>query len=141
MDKYLYTCRYCGKDYKPKRRKVQKYCSNSCRTNAFNSKKIVGLAKPIITDKKLDSVKIDKMSLAGVGNAAAGTLAINALTSLLTKEENKPATKKDIKEIKDFILQRYHEVINLQLDQYGNVPFYDLETKTIVYLKPEKSWK
>ena len=135
MDKYMYTCGYCGKDYKPKRRKVQKYCCNSCRTSAFNSKKISRLSKPDISIKKSESAKIDTMSLAGVGNAAAGTLAINALTSLLTKEENKPATKKDIKEIKDFLLERYHEIRNMERDIYGNLPYYDIDNRTIVYLK------
>lgn len=137
MDKYLYQCRYCGKDYKPNRRKVQKYCSNSCRTQAFNSKKDIGLSKPENTDDKKEKLKIDKMSWAGVGNAAAGALAVNALAHLLTKEENKPATKKDVKEIKELLLQRYHEVINMQTDIYGNIPHYDMETKTVVYLKYE----
>ena len=75
------------------------------------------------------------MSLAGVGNAAAGTLAVNALSSLLTRKDNKPATKKDIMEIKALLSKRYHEVLNMDLDGYGNEPFYDMETKTIVYLK------
>lgn len=136
MDKYLYTCQYCGKDYKPKRRKTQKYCSNSCRTRAFNSKKEFGLAKPEIELKKSDPTKIDKMSLAGIGNAAAGTLAVNALSSLLTKEENKPLTKKDLKELKDLMLQRYHEVLNMEVDHFGQIPFYDMETQTVIYLKP-----
>lgn len=75
------------------------------------------------------------MSWAGVGNAAAGTLAVNALSSLLTREENKPATKKDIKEIKTLLSKRYHEVLNMDLDSYGNEPYYDMETKSVVYLK------
>jgi hypothetical protein len=129
-------CGYCGKNYKPKRRKVQKYCCNSCRTSAFNSKKVLGLSKPEI--KKPNNNQIDKMSFAGVGNAAAGTLAVNTLTSIFTKEENKPATKKDLKEIKDFLLERYHEIKNMELDSYGNVPFYDMETQTIIYLKSFK---
>ena len=134
MEKYLYICQYCAMDYVPRRRKQQKFCSNSCRTRAFNSKKEVGLSIPKIK-KSEDKTSIDKMSLAGVGNAAAGTLAINALTSLLTKEENKPATKKDINDIKNIVLQRYHEVINMPLNQMGYVPFYDIETRRIVYLK------
>lgn len=135
MENYYYTCQYCGKDFKPKRRKVQKFCCNSCRTRACNSKKQLMLAKPETSSTKSDSNKIDKMSLAGIGNAAAGTIAVNALASLLTREENKPATKKDIKEIKELLLERYHEVLNMQLDAYGNKPFFDIETNTIVYLK------
>jgi hypothetical protein len=75
------------------------------------------------------------MSWAGVGNATAGTLAVNVISSLLTREENKPATKKDIKEIKALLSKRYHEVLNMDLDGYGNEPFYDMETKSVVYLK------
>ena len=135
MENYHYNCQNCGKSYVPKRRRVQKYCSNSCRTRAFYLKKEKALLKPETGINKSDSNKIDKMSLAGIGNAAAGTIAVNALASLLTREENKPATKKDIKEIKELLLERYHEVLNMQLDAYGNKPFFDIETNTIVYLK------
>ena len=141
MENYLYTCAYCGKQYKPRRRRKQKYCSNSCRTNAFNAKKQISLAKPETKKSENNLQKIDKMSWAGVGNAAAGTLAVNALSSLLTREENKPSTKKDIKEIKALLSKRYHEVLNMDLDGYGNEPFYDMETKTIVYLKRENYGK
>ncbi|WP_264550264.1 hypothetical protein [Flavobacterium sp. N2820] len=135
MENYLYTCAYCGKQYKPRRRRKQKYCCNSCRTNAFNAKKKISLAKPETTQPENQLQKIDKMSWAGVGNAAAGTLAVNALSGLLTREENKPATKKDIKEIKALLSKRYHEVLNMDLDSYGSEPYYDMETKNIVYLK------
>lgn len=135
MENYLYTCAYCGKQNKPRRRRKQKYCSNSCRTNAFNANKKNSLAKPETNKTENKLKKIDKMSWAGVGNAAAGTLAVNALSSLLTREENKPATKKDIKEIKTILSKRYHEVLNMELDVYGNEPFYDMETKSVVYLK------
>ncbi len=135
MENYLYICAYCGKQYKPKRRRKQKYCSNSCRTNAFNAKKKNSLAKPETNKPENQLQKIDKMSWAGVGNAAAGTLAVNALSSLLTREENKPVTKKDFKEIKDLLIKRYHPISNMRPDAYGNQPYFDLETKSVVYLK------
>ena len=140
MENYLYTCHYCGKEYKPNRRKKQKYCSNSCRARAFVIKKgnSLGLAKPIF--QKPEKNKVEAMSIAGVGNAAVGTLAVNLLNTLLTKEENKAATKKDLKEMKDLLIQRYHEVKNIQSDSIGNKPYYDINSKSIVYLKPEKSW-
>ena len=144
MDNFNYTCGYCGKNYIPKRRKIQKYCSASCRTRACNIRKSASLNKPIEnsnTNNYSNLNKIDKMSWAGVGNAAAGTLAVNALSNILTREENKPATKKDIKEIKALLSKRYHEVLNMDLDGYGNEPFYDMETKTIVYLKRENYGK
>ena len=58
MENYLYTCAYCGKQYKPRRRRKQKYCSNSCRTNAFNAKKKNSLAKPETnkTENKLKKI-------------------------------------------------------------------------------------
>lgn len=135
MENYLYTCAYCGKQYKPRRRRKQKYCSNSCRTNAFNAKKKNSLAKPETNKPENQLQKIDKMSWAGVGNAAAGTLAVNALSSLLTREENKPVTKKDFKEIKELLIKRYHPISNMRPDAYGNQPYFDLETKSVVYLK------
>ena len=142
MEQHHYTCQYCAKQYIPRKRKRQKYCSNSCRARAYqikNSK--ISLAKPETSKPENQLQKIDKMSWAGVGNAAAGTLAVNALSSILTREENKPATKKDIKEIKTILSKRYHEVLNMELDGYGNEPFYDMETKTIVYLKRENYGK
>ncbi|RAK19595.1 hypothetical protein B0I03_11022 [Flavobacterium aquaticum] len=135
MENYLYTCAYCGKQYKPRRRRKQKYCSNSCRTNAFNAKKKNSLVKPETNKPENQLQKIDKMSWAGVGNAAAGTLAVNALSSLLTREENKPVTKKDFKEIKELLIKRFHPISNMRPDAYGNQPYYDLETKSVVYLK------
>lgn len=135
MENYLYTCAYCGKQYKPRRRRKQKYCSNSCRTNAFNARKKNSLAKPETNKPQNQLQKIDKMSWAGVGNAAAGTLTVNALSSLLIREENKPVTKKDFKEIKELLIKRYHPISNMQADAYGNQPYFDLETKRVVYLK------
>lgn len=139
MDNFNYTCGYCGKNYVPKRRKVQKYCSASCRTRACNIRKSASLNKPIEnsnSNKSSNLNKIEQMSLSGIGNAAVGTLAVNTLTRVFTKDENKPLTKKDLKELKELLVQRYHEVLNLELDSQGNVPFYDIETQTIVYLKP-----
>jgi hypothetical protein len=84
--------------------------------------------------KKPEKTRIDKMSLAGVGNAAAGTLAVNLATTLFTREENKPATKKDLLEVKNLLLTRYHAVLNMPSQSNGGKPFYDFDTKQIVYL-------
>ena len=138
MENFLYTCHYCGKEYKPNRRRKQRFCSNSCRTNAFNLKNknnSVQKTEDKITDRKPQ--KVEKMSWAGVGNAAAGTLAVNLVANLLSSDENKPATKKDIKEVKNLLTTRYHQIKNMQTDIYGNIPHYDMETKTVVYLKYE----
>lgn len=136
MEQYHYTCQYCAKQYTPRKRKRQKYCSNSCRARAYQIRSAkTSLAKPETNKPENQLQKIDKMSWAGVGNAAAGTLAVNALSSLLTREENKPVTKKDFKEIKELLIKRYHPISNMRPDAYGNQPYFDLETKSVVYLK------
>ncbi|WP_348811087.1 hypothetical protein [Flavobacterium maritimum] len=134
MEKYLYTCQYCSKEYKPNRRQQQKFCSNSCRTRAFVIRKIQGLNLPSTENKNTEEKKSKGMNWAGVGNAAAGTLAVNLATSLFTKEENKPATKKDIREVKNLLMTRYHSIKNIPSRVDGARPFYDLQTQNIVYL-------
>jgi hypothetical protein len=132
MDNYSYLCQHCGKNYIPKRRVVQKYCSNSCRTKAYqlrNPKSVLGLA----ISKGEEPTKIDKMSFAGVGNAAAGTLAVNALTSLFTSEANKPATKNDLRNLEAKILKRYYPVKNWPPNNFGKKPYFDIEQSCIIY--------
>lgn len=140
MESYLYTCNYCGKEYKPARRRIQKYCSNSCRVRAYHLKKrkVVANSSSISAPSnefERQKNKVEAMSWAGVGNAAAGTLAVNALSSLFMSEENKPVTKKDFKEIKELFFNRYYPIKNMASDAHGNDPHYDIETKSIVYLK------
>lgn len=135
MENYLYICQYCGKEYKPNRRLKQKYCSNSCRTRAFVIRKVKMLHLPSVEDKKNLEQKSETMSWSGVGNAAAGALAVNIATGLFTKEENKPATKKDIREVKNLLITRYHSIKNVPNRPDGARPFYDLQTQSMVYLK------
>lgn len=135
MEKYLYTCQYCGKEYKPNRRRKQRFCSNSCRTNAFNLKnKNNSVQKTENKGIENKPQKVEKMSWAGVGNAAAGTLAVNVLAGLLTSDENKPATKKDINQLIAFIKQRYLPVLNLPLRYDGAKPHFDMQTNSIIYI-------
>src|SRR5680860_727372 len=60
MDQYLYKCHYCGKDYKPRRRHKQKFCSNSCRVNAFNirTKKDKSIAKVSTNPTEINKKKV-----------------------------------------------------------------------------------
>ncbi len=140
MDTHLYTCQYCGKDYKPKRRYKQRYCSNSCRVNSFNRKKQMGLSLPQKEIEKPKPLKIEKMSMAGIGNATvgamAGTVAVNLIGSLLTKEEDKPATKKDLLNL---IGQnkRFYPIKNVE-QRFGFVAYYDMQTQNVVYQKRNK---
>ena len=131
MDKHSYTCHNCGKDYIPKRRIVQKYCSNSCRTRAFmlrNPK--TGLSTPAVKEKY--STKIDRMSLAGVGNAAAGTAIVKIAENYLFPQ-NRPATKGDIKNLEAKISKRYYPVKNLPQNEFGKNPYFDTIQCDVVY--------
>ena len=134
MNKYLYTCQYCSKEYKPNRRYKQRFCSNSCRVNSFNRNKLkVPIIKSNVENETKQPLKIDAMSFAGVGNAAAGSLAVQLATNFLTPKENKPATKGDLQNLTKTLQQRYHPVFNMPLRHDGAKPFYDIETQTIVY--------
>jgi hypothetical protein len=140
MDKYLYTCQYCGKEYKPNRRYKQRFCSCSCRVNSHIKNKKESLSIPALGTKAnpTNPLKIEKMSWAGVGNNVAGTLAVNALSHLITKEENRPATKKDVKEIITALKQRYFIIKNMPSKLDGSCSFFDMQTNTFVYLKQNK---
>ncbi len=135
---HTYECEYCHKEYVPKRRFAQKYCSNSCRSKAYhqrNKNKIQEKKPPKIKkdkSKKREKTKIDKMSFAGAGNAAAGTLAADLLTKVFTPKQNQPATKGDI----DLLLnklQRYHRILNMESKPDGRLPYFDHETKMVIY--------
>ena len=134
MDNYLYQCHYCGDQYKPNRRHKQRFCSNSCRVNAFNlNKKKNSVLKSELKNELQNPVQIEKMSFAGIGNAAVGSLAVNTITKIFTKEENLPATKKDIRDIITIIKQRYFIVKNMIPKQDGSLPYFDILTNTIIY--------
>ena len=81
----------------------------------------------------IESDKKESMSLAGIGNAAIGSLAVDAAIALFTKEGDKPASKADIKELKDLINKRYFAVHNIRPDGQGRKPFFDMRTGKIVY--------
>lgn len=136
-------CHYCGEEYKPKRRGVQKYCSNSCRTghwnerNKYKTKKDGNeIAKTEDTPSDDANTKIESMSLPGVGNAFVGTAGYDILKSFLTNNLNKPATKKDIEELKTLLFNRYLPINNMEQDTLGRKPFYDIQTSALVYRFP-----
>ncbi len=76
-----------------------------------------------------------QMSIAGVGNAATGALLADGLKSLLTKDENKPATKGDLTKIFEKLNSRYHLVTNMAPNALGQYPYYDMVEGVVVYLK------
>lgn len=130
-------CIHCNIDYVPTRRGVQKFCSKSCKSRYWylkqdkNSKEISDKAESHIVKGE---ARPETMSWAGVGNAAAGAAAVGVVKSLLTPQENRAATKKDIQELKSLINGgRYLPVNNAQNDTYGRKPYYDLETGNVVF--------
>ena len=132
MDNYNYLCQYCGRDYIPKRRLVQKYCSNSCRTRAYQLRNPkVGLGVSVL--KKEVPTSNDKMSWGGFGNAAAGAAAVKIVENVFTPEGNKPATKGDLKNLEAKISKRYYPIKNMQVDSSGRNPYFDTIQSCIVY--------
>lgn len=138
-DKKFYICNYCYKEFEPKRRRVQRYCSNNCRSKAYHARKTNALTTSksedlAITNNDNNSQK-ETMSLAGVGNATAGTLAADAIKSLLTKESNKPATKGDLTQLLEKLNNRYHLVSNMPPNALGQYPYFDMVEGVIVYMR------
>ena len=138
MDTHLYTCDYCHKEYVPTRRGVQRFCKASCRTRSHqvkNELQLSSLSKKEVKKKKKKPKKSisENMSLAGVGNAAMGTLAIDTLGKFLTKKENKPATKSDIDNLFVKLNERYHRIKNMAVNRNNQQPYFDLATKSIIY--------
>lgn len=91
-----------------------------------------------ITDGKRHKNKIDAISPAGVANATLGSLTAEMLQSLLTKNDNKPATKKDLKMLVQR-MARYYRVNNLpkRIDQ--TIPVFDTYTGSIIYVNTTKA--
>lgn len=140
-DKKFYTCEYCFKEFEPKRRRVQKYCSNTCRSKAHHLRKTKDTQLPtekstgLTIPKDIPTPSKEKMSLAGVGNAAAGNITAEALKSLFTKESNKPATKGDLTKLIEKLNGRYHLITNMIPDRFGRHPYYDMVEGVLVYLR------
>ncbi len=132
MEEYRYNCNYCGVEYTPKRRRVQKYCCSSCRVNAFNQRKTKGLSLPSVKKSETPPLK-DKMSLSGIGNAAVGTLATNIVTNLLTREENKPATKGDIQKILQGGIHKTILIRNIPPRMDGARAYFDTQQQILIY--------
>jgi hypothetical protein len=74
------------------------------------------------------------MSLAGIGNAAAGSVLIKLAENIFTNEVNKPATKGDIKNLEEKISKRYYQIRNLNKNEFGKTPFFDTSECLIIYL-------
>ena len=138
METKFYICAYCFEEFKPTRRRVQKYCSNSCRSKAYhlranNNNKETKL--PIANTTDIAKQQKEKMSLAGTGNALAGSLLAEGIINMFKAEQNKAATKGDLLGLLQEIKGRYHPINNLPLNQSGRKAYYDIITQEVVYLK------
>jgi len=139
MEKEFYTCEYCFKEYIPKRRRIQKFCSHTCRSKAHhakNSTKVLSKQEKVQINKpeieKPVANKIEKMSPAGVGNAALGSFIAKKTEEFFKPHENKPATKADVAYLASKI-KRYHKIVNHPPNAQGALPYFDLETNEIKY--------
>lgn len=145
METNTYKCEYCKKKYVPKRRRVQKFCSNSCRVS-FHRLKNQGEEKKSTElqikeeEKETSKVKIDQISVSGVANSAIGTGIVELTKNIFTAEENRPATKGDILKL-GASLKRYHHIKNLPPNLMGQIPHFDLYTSNLVYLKISLTFK
>jgi hypothetical protein len=89
MESHHYTCNYCQKEFIPKRRKVQKFCSSSCRVRHHQASKgrkarqSQALGQPVQESKAME---VEKISAAGIGNAALGTTAADLIISQLPRQ-------------------------------------------------------
>ena len=143
MEKYNYICEYCSIDYIPRRRKIQKYCTSTCRVKAFFQRK-----KQLMNTQETGLSKVDnsnnknkeKINLAGIGNAAIANVATETIKNWLTPEDNKPATKGDLKKMIAQFKNRYEKIENMpkRLDQ--TEAYFDHQKKEVVYLKMSLPW-
>ena len=134
MEKEFYNCKYCFKEFEPKRRRVQKFCSDSCRSKNHHEKNSAKkLSEPeIAQNDKPTANKAEKMSLSGVGDATAGTLVADGIKYLATPAQKRNATKADIAYLASKI-KRYHKIVNLPPNEQRKTPYFDLETNKVIY--------
>lgn len=133
--KKIENCKYCGVEFTPKRRRVQKFCSASCRSlNHRDKKRLENKTNQIQkTSEMKESSKVNKMSMAGIGNAAAGTAVAEIAKALLIPKKNQPATKGDLEELKLTLQGRYFLAKNIPRDTQGRIAYYDLKTGNVIY--------
>lgn len=137
------NCLHCNDEYIPNRVGHQKYCNNSCRSRYWYLKnKALKLATQLpekITKKKKKKKEVkviqkpDSINLASIGSSALGVASVEVVKSLFTPTENKPATKKDLQELKSFMKGRYLPIHNIGKHASGKMPYYDVETGNVVY--------
>ena len=134
-DSKYYTCKYCFNDFEPKRRRVQKYCSNTCRSKAHHAKKSTKVTdtNKVASIKNSPTLHKEKMSIAGVGNATAGALVADGIKAIFTSEDNKNVTKGDFDMLIEKLNIRYHQIKNMKPNHLGQLPHFDFVDGVLVY--------
>jgi hypothetical protein len=147
MNQEKYTCDYCNEQFIPTRKGVQRFCKSNCRKKySYHKNKGTSKAKPKEEiSQKLEELqnkknKIEAVSPHGIGNSVAGSLLADGLTAfaknVFTQEENKPATKGDIEDLKKIINNRFLLVENIKPDPMGRKAYFDVRTSKILYYDP-----
>lgn len=141
MENYTYICAYCSKEYVPRRRKVQKYCSDTCRVKAhFQKNKLTKTETVLSKPESSEKLTKDTINIAGIGNAAIANVATETLKSLFTSEDNKPLTKGDFKQLMTQFKKRYEKIDNIPRRADGTQAYFDNETRKVIYLKTPSPW-
>ena len=159
---YLYICQKCKEEYVPKRRGVQKFCSDSCRsghwqllhpkdvtpsfekeliTTAIEEKQVKEI-KPKKEKKKKKKIELktnEPTTLADFLTSTAGAFVGSKLERATLREENKPLTKGDMVSLLSNT-QRFQKVNNLPPNGYGQQPFFDITTGNIQYVGDKNSF-
>ena len=161
-----YKCPLCHKEYPPTKRGRQIYCSTQCCKKAnyhknkgkkvksilpspyksFTKKEeiIPSLEAEVLIPEPPKKTEIEKVSGAGIANAALGSLLADGAKATVKhvfgSRENQPATKNDTNELKKPITQRYFKIQNLNPRIDGAIPHFDMLTRSLVYF-PDPNYR
>jgi hypothetical protein len=151
METKFYTCHFCKNEYEPTRRKIQKFCSDTCRTKNHyhknellkNKLTIPESTTPIVQNQEEKAKqKVEEISLQGVTNSFLGTLAAQGTIEFgkkaFSKPEKKPAKITEIQEQQNKNNQRYFPIRNMERRFDGALPYFDLATASLIYLGGKK---
>ncbi|MBW2937515.1 hypothetical protein KXJ69_05325 [Aureisphaera sp. CAU 1614] len=131
-------CIQCGADYIPRRRGVQKFCSDTCRSRHWQLKQGIPKKKKKKPLKKkkhsLQKYQKEKITFAGISNAAIGQTAVDLIKNIATPESKKPATKGDINELKSLIKGNLLPIKNMENNAFGKSPFYDVTNQIVIFI-------
>ena len=136
MENRYYTCQYCKKEFIPKRRRVQKFCSSSCRVSSHRLHKSSTVQqKQQEVSERID--KKDKIGIHQIGASTLGTMTGKFVYDKLTPLKNRAATKGDLQLLLSELKQteRYYEVKNLPGRIDGAKPFFDIIEREVIYIK------